>query len=75
MVLHESFLTQLGCYLARQNGSIFNKMGIDAGKDLCLETEQNNVQFVIKNNQFIDVKNELKQQTNNGNINYQSAGN
>ena len=67
---------------AKQSGRQFiewisqlGTINLHAGKDLCLETEQNNVQFVIKNNQFIDVKNELKQQTNNGNINYQSAGN
>lgn len=67
---------------AKQSGRQFiewisqlGTINLHAGKDLCLETEQSNVQFVIKNNQFIDVKNELKQQTNNGNINYQSAGN
>ncbi|MBB1343542.1 type VI secretion system tip protein VgrG [Pseudoalteromonas sp. SR45-6] len=67
---------------AKQSGRQFiewisqlGTINLHAGRDLCLETEQNNVQFVIKNNQFIDVKNELKQQTNNGNINYQSAGN
>ncbi|WP_259398601.1 MULTISPECIES: hypothetical protein, partial [unclassified Pseudoalteromonas] len=53
---------------AKQSGRQFiewisqlGTINLHAGRDLCLETEQNNVQFVIKNNQFIDVKNELKQ--------------
>ncbi|WP_249314800.1 contractile injection system protein, VgrG/Pvc8 family [Pseudoalteromonas sp. S1727] len=67
---------------AKQSGRQFiewisqlGTINLHAGKDLCLEAEQNNVQFVIKNNQFIDVKNAVTQQTNNGNINYQSASN
>ncbi|WP_188731992.1 hypothetical protein, partial [Pseudoalteromonas gelatinilytica] len=52
----------------------FNKMGIDAGKDLCLTTENDNIQFVIKNNQFIDVKNNVSLSTQNRDINMQSAG-
>ncbi|WP_259395135.1 contractile injection system protein, VgrG/Pvc8 family [Pseudoalteromonas sp. SR43-5] len=49
-------------------------INLHAGRDLCLETEQNNVQFVIKNNQFIDVKNNVSQTTNNSHVNYQSGG-
>ncbi|WP_259404533.1 contractile injection system protein, VgrG/Pvc8 family [Pseudoalteromonas sp. SG45-1] len=49
-------------------------INLHAGRDLCLETEQNNVQFVIKNNQFIDVKNIVSQTTNNSHVNYQSGG-
>ncbi|WP_282115235.1 HET-C-related protein [Pseudoalteromonas arctica] len=49
-------------------------INLHAGRDLCLETEQNNVQFVIKNNQFIDVKNTVSQTTNNSHVNYQSGG-
>ncbi|MDN3389262.1 MULTISPECIES: contractile injection system protein, VgrG/Pvc8 family, partial [unclassified Pseudoalteromonas] len=67
---------------AKQSGRQFiewisqlGTINLHAGRDLCLETENNNVQFVLKNNQFIDVKNTVTQQTNNGNINYQSAGN
>jgi len=67
---------------AKQSGRQFiewisqlGTINLHAGRDLCLETEQNNVQFVIKNNQFIDVKNTVEQTTNNSHINYQSAGN
>ncbi|WP_231621093.1 contractile injection system protein, VgrG/Pvc8 family [Pseudoalteromonas sp. NZS71] len=49
-------------------------INLHAGRDLCLETEQNNVQFVIKNNQFIDVKNTVSQTTTNSHVNYQSGG-
>jgi Rhs element Vgr protein len=49
-------------------------INLHAGRDLCLETEQANVQFVIKNNQFIDVKNTVSQTTNNNHVNYQSGG-
>ncbi|GAA75579.1 hypothetical protein PMAN_b0256 [Pseudoalteromonas marina] len=67
---------------AKQSGRQFiewisqlGTINLHAGRDLCLETEQSNVQFVIKNNQFIDVKNNIEQTTNNSHINYQSAGN
>jgi len=49
-------------------------INLHAGKDLCLTTENDNIQFVIKNNQFIDVKNNVSLSTQNRDINMQSAG-